>query len=135
MQKIVIDTNELIFSILSEKSYSAEIMEKVYCENVELYISEGILDEYARVLAYEKFNFTVERREQTLRDIREVGRFVNPLQSSVPIRDEDDRIFYDTAKQSGAILITSDNDLLVLNENFIMSAEEYMKISRTTFLS
>jgi len=134
MQKIVIDTNEFIFSILSAKSYSSEIMRMIYRESVELYVNDGILDEYERVLAYKKFNLSAERIEQTLRDIREVGRFVNPLQSSVPIRDEDDRIFYDTAKQSGAILITSDNDLLVLNENFIMSAEEYMKTVRITLL-
>jgi len=134
MQKITIDTNELVFSILSAKSYSAEIMDMVFSESVGLYVSDGILDEYEKVLAYEKFGLSVERREQILRDIREVGKFVNPSPSRILIRDEDDRIFYDTAKQSEAILITSDNDLLVLNEKFIMTAEAYIKIIRTAWL-
>jgi len=134
MQRIVVDTNEFIFSILSAKSYSAEIMKLVYSEHVEFYMNDAILDEYARVLAYEKFNLSLERREQILKDIRAVGKLVDPVQSSVLIRDEDDRIFYDTAKQSGAILITSDNDLLVLNEKFIMSAGDYIKVKRTALL-
>lgn len=130
MQKIVVDTNEFIFSILSAKSYSAEIMMMVLREDIDLYVSAGILNEYENVLAYEKFNLSAMKREQILRDIVNVGKMTNPTRSDTAIRDEDDRIFYDTAKQSGAILITSDNDLLVLNEKFIMSAEDYIKIIR-----
>jgi len=130
VQKIVVDTNEFIFSILSAKSYSAEIMMMVLREDIDLYVSAGILNEYENVLAYEKFNLSAMKREQILRDIVNVGKMTNPTRSDTAIRDEDDRIFYDTAKQSGAILITSDNDLLVLNEKFIMSAEDYIKIIR-----
>ena len=99
-------------------------------EDIDLYVSAGILNEYENVLAYEKFNLSAMKREQILRDIVNVGKMTNPTRSDTAIRDEDDRIFYDTAKQSGAILITSDNDLLVLNEKFIMSAEDYIKIIR-----
>ena len=131
MQRIVMDTNEFVFSVLSAKSYSSEIMRMVYSESIDLYVNDAILDEYARVLAYDKFKLSPEKREHTLQDVRAVGKFVNPYKSSISIRDEDDRIFYDTAKQSGATLITSDNDLLVLDEQFIMSAEDYIKSRRT----
>jgi len=86
MQKIVVDTNEFIFSILSAKSYSAEIMRMVFSERIKLYVSEGILDEYERVMAYPKFNLTIEKRVQMLRDIRELGKMVNPPKSSISIR-------------------------------------------------
>jgi len=127
VQKIVIDTNEFIFSILSAKSYSAEIMKMVFSESIEFYVSDDILSEYERVLAYDKFGLSIERRKQILDDIRAIGKFVIPVPSMLQIRDEDDRVFYDTAKQAGAIVITSDKDLLVLNEKFIMTAEDYIK--------
>jgi len=130
MQKIVIDTNELIFSVLSSKSYSAEIMKMVYDANISLYINAEILEEYAGVLARDKFGLSCERIAKTLQNIRDVGISFNPTRSIIHIRDEDDRIFYDTAKQSGAILISNDDDLLVLNEDFIMNAEAYIEIMR-----
>jgi len=130
MQKIVMDTNEFIFSILSARSYSAEIMHMVLSERITLYVSKGILHEYERVLAYEKFKLPASKREKVLCDIRELCVMAYPRQSSIAIRDEDDRIFYDTATQSGAILITSDKDLLVLGKSFIMTSEEYMTIYR-----
>ena len=59
-------------------------------------------------------------------DLREIGVQVNPKTSGIIIKDEDDRIFYDTAKTSDAILITGDKHLLELKEPFIKTPAEYI---------
>jgi len=69
MRQLVVDTNEFIYSVLSIKSYSAEIMHLIYSGSVDLFINNSILDEYRRVLAYEKFNLSVARQAKAINDI------------------------------------------------------------------
>ena len=45
--------------------------------------------------------------------------------SDVPMLDEDDRVFYDTAKESGAILVTG-NTKHFPAESFIMTPSDFL---------
>ena len=127
MHRVVIDTNVLISSRLSKYGIPARIMDLIVDEKIELCYSLEILDEYKRVLAYEKLKFDVKKQRATINEIKEIGILINPARSDVPFdRDKSDRIFYDTAKESGAILITG-NMKHYPQENFIMLPSEYIR--------
>jgi len=68
--------------------------------------SAEILTEYKRVLSYEKLNIAVDTQESIYNAIEEAGIYIKPVVSTIQILHEDDRIFYDIAKTSGATLIT-----------------------------
>jgi len=53
------------------------------------------------------------------------------MESNIPMPDESDRIFYDTAKQSGSILITG-NTKHFPDEPFIMTPAEFMRMMEDT---
>ncbi|MCL2048223.1 MAG: putative toxin-antitoxin system toxin component, PIN family [Defluviitaleaceae bacterium] len=130
MYKVVIDTNVLIFSIHNPSGTPAEIIQLVLCEEIQLYYSKGIINEYKKVLARPKHKLTIEEQNLFISDILDVGIMITPKTSNIDMRDEKDRIFYDTARESNAILITGDKDLLVLQEPFIMQPHEFLEYFR-----
>ena len=125
MQKIVIDTNVIISATLSNHGNPAKIIKKVSEKELELLYNISILIEYADVLARSKFNFSVEKQAILLKKIVEIGTVFNPTLSSISLIDEDDRIFYDTAKQAKAILITG-NIKHYPSESFIMTPSDFL---------
>jgi len=125
--RAVIDTNVIVSAIKTPGGASAKIIDLVLSEKVKLYLSSEILEEYIDVLARPKHNLSVEYQRAFIDAIREVGVLVEPTQSDVPLRDEDDRAFYDLAKELGLVLVTGDNDLLVLREDFIKTPIEFLR--------
>ena len=104
-------------------------MDLVANGEVKFNFSEKILDEYKRTLAKPRLKLSIETQKKAIDDIKKCGVLVDdPVPSSVEIRDFDDRIFYDVAKENEAILITGDEDLLVLNENFIMKPAQFISL-------
>jgi putative toxin-antitoxin system toxin component, PIN family len=106
MFKVVIDTNVFISVIISASGNPAKIMDLIADGQIILFYSSDILDEYKRVLAYKKFNFSVEIQELAIEDIESVGDLIEPVASKIPLPDESDRVFYDTANAANAYLIT-----------------------------
>jgi len=81
------------------------------------------------VLAREKFskyNFDQDKINEMLADIKEIGILINPTLSNVSMTDEKDRIFYDTAKEGTALLITG-NKKHFPDEPFILTPSEYIE--------
>ena len=106
MFKVVIDTNVFISAIISASGNPAKIMDLIADGQIILFYSSDILDEYKRVLAYKKFNFSIEIQELAIEDIESVGDLIEPVASKIPLPDESDRVFYDTANAANAYLIT-----------------------------
>ena len=106
MKKVVIDTNVLVSSVLSGDGNPSKVMNLVSKKKVKLFYSKEIISEYKRVLEYEKLNITPYLREEVIKKVVDLGTQVDPIVSSVPLTDEDDRTFYDTAKENDAILVT-----------------------------
>ena len=132
MTKVVIDTNVLVSSRLSADGNAAKIMDLIADGEIELYYSSKILDEYERVLAYEKFKFNIKKQKDTINQIKEIGILTTTNPSSTPFgKDESDRIFYDTAKQAKAILVTG-NMKHYPSEPFIKSQADYLDEYRKT---
>ena len=114
MQNIVLDTNVIVSSFISPKGTSAKVLE--------------ILQEYAEVSArakFEKYHFDKNMISEIISDIAELGTLIIPSASATPLPDEKDRIFYDTAKDGDAILITG-NKKHYPNEPFIIDPAEYI---------
>ena len=106
MKKVVIDTNVLVSSVLSGEGKPSKVMNLVSKKKVKLFYSNAILTEYKRVLEYERLNIAPYLREEVIKKVVDLGTLVDPTVSSIQFTDEDDRTFYDTAKESGATLIT-----------------------------
>jgi putative PIN family toxin of toxin-antitoxin system len=106
MCKVVIDTNVFISSRLSQMGNPAKVMKLIVDKDMELCYSPAILDEYKRVLAYERLKFNTRHQKSAVDDIIKIGLLIIPSVSDIPLPDESDRIFYDTAKAANAYLVT-----------------------------
>jgi len=127
MKNIVIDTNVVISAVLSPKGNPAKIITLISdAENIQVFYSREILDEYKRVLAYERLSIPKDKQDSFINSFVEFGMLIEPPTSTAPMPDETDRTFYDTAKTSGAILITG-NMKHYPTEPFIVTPTEFLE--------
>jgi len=126
MINIVIDTNILVSAALSPEGNPAKII-ALLAENIQIQIfcASDILAEYDRVLSYEKLKISSAKKDRLINLIQKIGIFIKPPASITPMPDESDRIFYDTAKASGAVLITGNIKHYPV-EPFIMSPTDFL---------
>ena len=122
--RAVIDTNVLVSALWSGDGKAAEIV-KLVPAVITPYFSKAIIDEYTEVLNRPKFDFATEKKEKLLSLMEEFGESVSPNKSAIPMPDETDRVFYDTAKASGAILITG-NKKDYPDEPFIVTPSVFL---------
>ncbi len=125
IKTIVLDTNILVSALLSATGKPTKIVEMVLDKEIQVYYSQPILDEYENVLFRSKFGFNRELAWMVIDAIRDTGVLATPKQSTFGMPDEDDRIFYDTAKDSGAILVTG-NKKHYPDEPFVLTAAEFL---------
>ena len=130
MEKVVIDTNVLVSSLLSTGSKPHIIMSLVSRKELLLFYSRFMLNEYKRVLAYKKLNIAPDLQEEAIKKILELGSIIDPPISNVSLGHEDDRIFYDAAKFTKSILITGNikhypiDSKIMTPANFLLSFDE-----------
>jgi len=130
MIKVVFDTNVLVSYLINENGTPAKVVSLFYDDEIEVFYSDSIYDEYKEVLNREYFHFDKAKITKILNDLVEYGKLINPISSSFSIPDETDRIFYDTAKQSESFLVTG-NLKHYPQESFILSPAEFlMKINQ-----
>lgn len=126
MIKIVLDTNIIISAALSPTGNPAKITALIsQNEDIQVFYNEDILKEYVRVLSYEKLKIATDVQSSIIGTFKEFGILVKPIVSEIPLPDESDRVFYDTAQTSGATLITG-NIRHFPNEPFIMSPTDFL---------
>ena len=128
MQNIVLDTNIIVSAVLSPQGNPAKILNIIEAdEDFQIYFSPEILIEYEEVLSQKRLNIVVETQNRICEAIKTIGILTYPSVSSMPLPDENDRVFYDTAKESGAILITG-NMKHYPKENFIMTPAQFLSL-------
>ena len=107
MINIVLDTNIIVSAALSSEGNPAKIIKLVAVnDSMQIYYSRAILDEYKKVLSYERLKLSDEKQTRAVNLIEKNGVCVQPETSDIPLPDESDRIFYDTAKAVNAYLVT-----------------------------
>ena len=124
MQHVVLDTNIVVSAVLSPAGNPAKIV-NMGLESIKLNLCAEILAEHEEVLSRAEFDFSLEKRTTFMSGIRKSGILVEPSLSSIAMPDEDDRVFYDTAKESGAILVTG-NTKHYPTEPFIMTPSDFL---------
>jgi putative PIN family toxin of toxin-antitoxin system len=127
MRKVVLDTNILVSALWSEKGNANDILELFFREEIMLFYTQDIIDEYEEVLCRARLNFSGNKVASLLQEISNIGFLTEPEKSSIVFSDEDDRVFYDTAKENGAILIIG-NKKHYPNVPFVMSPSEFINI-------
>jgi len=126
MTKIVLDTNIIISAALSSLGNPAKTINLIYeKKEVQLYYSLGILAEYERVLSRARLNISQKTQDMIISAVKENGILIEPPVSTFLLPDESDRIFYDAAKSSGAILVTG-NIKHFPDEPFIMTPHDFI---------
>jgi putative PIN family toxin of toxin-antitoxin system len=104
--RAVLDTNVLVSALLSPTGKPAKIYRLFLAETLDLVISEDVFAEYEDVLHRPRLKIQTTDVDTVLSVIRQYGETVQPIPSTEVMTDEDDRVFYDTAKSAGAYLIT-----------------------------
>lgn len=108
--RVVIDTNIIISSLLTEYGQCESFMEMVYAQKYEVIVTETIMDEYERKLRSKKFPFTDETINKILKWFRKNAVFIEINEDlSVPFmdkRDKTDKVFYLAARATHSLLVT-----------------------------
>ncbi len=117
--RVVLDTNIIVSALLAKASPPAKLLTQwEQSETFELLVSEPIVEEYQRAIAYPhiqaRHRLTPTEMEQFLSKIRELASFVEPTEEvAVVERDRDDNKFIACALAGEAeYIITGDDDLL-----------------------
>jgi len=126
MKRVVIDTNILVSATISPKGNPAQILKLISYGELQLFYCLDILNEYKKVLAYERLNIPVQAQINAIDGINKLGTLIEPAISTIPLPDETDRVFYDTARAIGATLITG-NIKHFPAESFIMTPTNYLE--------
>jgi putative PIN family toxin of toxin-antitoxin system len=119
--RAVVDVNVLISGVLSAKGSSAEILRASRDGLFELMVSEMLLAELVRTLAYPKLRKRIPPEKATAfaNWVRDHGTLAEDPTSPPPVgsRDPDDDYLLALAISRRAYLVTGDQDLLVLSND------------------
>jgi len=126
MIRVVLDTNVLVSAIWSKDGTPAKVVHLIPDRKIIPCFCDEILYEYEIVLLRSKFNFPQYQITALLENIKRLGVSCAVSRSDTNMSDESDRIFYDVARESKAILITG-NTKHFPPEPFIMTPTEFMQ--------
>ena len=131
-RRIVLDTNALVSRLLIPDSIPGQAVRKAV-EEGDILMSESTLFELADVLGREKFNayVSIQDREEFLRMLGRIVEMVTILHAVHDCRDVRDNQILEVAVNGQAqVIVTGDEDLLVLNpfrSISIMKPADYLK--------
>ena len=120
--RVVFDTNTVISALLFSKGRLAWLRTVWLQGTIVPLISKATTEEIVRVLAYPKFHLDAAEQEELLGDFLPFAEIIDAVlpTGEVPIcRDKYDQIFLELAVAGEAdVLVTGDDDLLILAEQF-----------------
>lgn len=131
--KVVIDTNIFVSALLKPQSKERYIYKLALNGEIQLFISQPMLAELARVADYPKFEIDPLEKETFLKNVSRVASFIEPKQRITIIKaDPPDNRFLECAVEVRAdYIITGDTHLKSLkkySETKIVSPSEFLKI-------
>ena len=130
--KIAVDTNFLISATQWDYSVSHKLLKKLIINNIELFTTKEILDEFAEVLKRD-FLYGKEEIKNIIEKVLQFLTIVTPSQKVDVIKDDaDDNIILECALEGKAeYIISYDKHLLNLKEFQgikIVKPEEALKL-------
>jgi putative PIN family toxin of toxin-antitoxin system len=124
---VVLDTNILVSALLSPLGNPAKVYRMFLTGMLSLVFCEDIFVEYGSVLFRPRLHIPADEVKKALAAICRFGEQIEPVPSREAMTDEDDRVFYDTAKSAGAYLITG-NTKHYPQEPFILTPAEFLEL-------
>jgi putative PIN family toxin of toxin-antitoxin system len=126
MQKIILDTNVIVSTLISSSIPTQILYDLVLTKKVDTCLSEDIFLEYIEVLNRDKFtrftNFKT-KAEIVLNKLREISTFYKPERKIDFLTDPDDNKFLELAAISNADYLTTGNIT-----HFTLKEFEYTRI-------
>jgi uncharacterized protein len=128
--RAVLDPNVLIAAVLSPHGAPAHVLARWLAGEFELVLSERLLAELARALAYPKLTSRIAEDEAVLFiAMLRAGARVAPDVADVPSRSTDpgDDYLLALAESERAVLVSGDHHLLALAAEFpVQTAREFL---------
>lgn len=126
--RLVLDINVIVSAFINPAGKPSQIVKMILARRAELCYNSVILNEYENVMLRPKFSSKInsDAVRRYINILRSIGISFDPLQSKIKLLDESDRIFYDTAKGSGSILI-SGNVKHYPKKPFILLPADFIK--------
>jgi putative PIN family toxin of toxin-antitoxin system len=125
----VLDTNILVSALWSKDGNAAKILDMFVRGEVVLVYDARIFIEYKEVLNRSKFAFHRAKIGALMNKIRDEGVAVIAKPCGLEFVDEADKMFYEVAKEGGAVLITG-NLRHYPSEPLIQAVAEFLKQAR-----
>ncbi len=96
-----------------------ELLQLANSKQIELAVSDAILDEVARVLARPKFGWSPERITEARETIRSLARHITPTQSLDVVKDDptDNKILECAIEAGSDYIVSGDKHLLRLKQH------------------
>ena len=118
MLRVTADTNVHV-SALAVGGKPMELLQLANSKQIELAVSDAILDEISRVLARPKFGWSPERITEARETINKLARHVTPVQSLDLVKhDPADNKILECAVEAGSdYIISGDKHLLRLKQH------------------
>ena len=106
--RLVLDTNIVVSAFINPGGKPSQIVKIILARRAELCCNSVILSEYENVMLRPKFSSKIDSGDvrRFIKLLRSIGISFDPFQSKIKLQDESDRIFYDTARESGSFLIS-----------------------------
>jgi len=129
--RIVLDTNVLI-SALGWQGNEYIIFQKCVRGELTLIISAEIIEEFQRVIQYDRFKFIHDKADDFVNLLFEIGELIQPEEHFFLVEDDpDDNIFLDAAFAGNAAYIISGDKHLLHLQKFksvkILNAHDFLK--------
>lgn len=110
MLHVVLDTNVLVSALIKANSLPSLILSLVLNNQIEICLSDDVLNEYQGVLARKKFQSLDQKLVKALLQKLEQNCIkVSPKQKVVLLKDQDDNKFLECAEESEADFIITGN--------------------------
>ncbi|MEO6001187.1 MAG: putative toxin-antitoxin system toxin component, PIN family [Chitinophagaceae bacterium] len=136
MQKVILDTN-IIVSGLIQKSFPYLILNLYFEREIELCLSENLMNEYIEVLNRDKFSQFQDFRakaDTVISDINSTASYYSPKKKVKKIRDPDDNMLLELAWECKAdFLVTGNtNDFTIkkYKRTKIVTPREYWELHK-----
>ena len=127
MLSALIDTNVLVSGLTSDKGSPARIVDAFKENRFNLFHCPEIVAEYHDVLSRGWLGLDTVDVHDLIELIILTGFSIMPEKSSMAMTDEDDRVFYDAAKNGGAYLVTG-NIKHYPKEKFVVTATQFLML-------
>lgn len=129
---VIIDTNVIVSALLTKNTDSAtfKVMKLFFDNEIVLYYSKQIMNEYLEVLSREKFKFNSDLIESIKAAIEKFGIEITPKNRETLMIDVKDKPFYEIVMDEqidAAKLITGNIKHFPIQTN-IMTPAQFMEI-------